>query len=566
MPASETLAQIAVARRAVARLRGEIHRVDGASRGGYVRTYHREFPHLQTLSSFDDLVVACFKADIIYVGDFHALPASQHFAARLLHEVFARSRRGVLAMEMVYGRHQAILDAWMEGKLSDADFLRRTRYEQEWGYDWNAFRSILETARRRGVPAYGIDSAPRAGIRRLRQRDRYMAARIADIYAARPDAKVVVIVGESHLATSHLPVAVREELASRNLERRSIRVLQNLEEVYWDLVARGHEHADTVTVGRNVFCVFNTSPIEKYEAYRHTIERWNQDRPDDTELDLTASVHTVVDAILSFLGIDKYRKRRPLEKRGAAATDGFLVDAYPEVYASADLAGLERLLRAEKLPRRDLREISEHIRRNGSCYIPRINAIYLGAFNLVHAGEEAAHFVNHALRGDAGTVPAPPASRADAFYAAVMEEALGFFGSKVIDPSRNHFFETEFYRFYRKSRDVVERETGYRYEEFCEIIDFILLHKKFERGYAHYDEIPPQLLAGIRTADRARFSVLTHELGYFLGQQIYDGYQEGSLRRAEILRLFERRFTAQGEALTAYLDLTERLPGGVAAA
>ncbi|HZE89081.1 MAG TPA: ChaN family lipoprotein, partial [Verrucomicrobiae bacterium] len=482
MPASETLAQIAVARRAVARLRGEIHRVDGASRGAYVRAYQREFRHLQTLSSFDDLVVACFKADIIYIGDFHALPASQRFAARLLREIFARSRRGVLAMEMVYGRHQPILDAWMEGRVKDADFLRRTRYEQEWGYDWDAFRAILDAARRGGVPAYGIDSAPRAGVRRLRQRDLYMAARIADIYAARPDAKVVVIVGESHLATSHLPVAVREELAGRNLERRSIRVLQNLEDVYWDLVARGNEHADTVTVGRNAFCVFNTSPIEKYEAYRRTIERWNQDRPEDAELDLTASVHTVADAILSFLGIDKYRKRRPAAAARAEASDGFLVDAYPEVYSSPDLPGLERLLRAEKLPKRDLREVLDHIRRAGSCYIPRINAIYLGAFNLVHAGEEAAHFVNHALRGDAGTAGAPPASRADAFYSAVMEEALGFFGSKVIDPSRNHFFETEFYRFYRKSREVVERETGYRYEEFCEIIDFILLHKRFERA------------------------------------------------------------------------------------
>ena len=42
-----------------------------------------------------------------------------------------------------------------------------------------------------------------------------------------------------------------------------------------------------------------------------------------------------------------------------------------------------------------------------------------------------------------------------------MEEALAFFGSKLIDPSRNHFFETEFYRYYKKTPDEVERETSY---------------------------------------------------------------------------------------------------------
>jgi hypothetical protein len=145
----------------------------------------------------------------------------------------------------------------------------------------------------------------------------------------------------------------------------------------------------------------------------------------------------------------------------------------------------------------------------------------------------------------------------------VVSEALGFFGSKIIDPTRNHFFETGFYRYYRKPREVVERETGYRYEEFRWIIDFILLHKKFEKTYADYEDVPPDILKGIRTRKRRLFSVLTHELGYFLGQQLYDGIRAGCMTRREIVGLFERRFDSPGEALGTYLDLTERLPGGV---
>jgi len=29
-------------------------------------------------------------------------------------------------------------------------------------------------------------------------------------------------------------------------------------------------------------------------------------------------------------------------------------------------------------------------RKHGSCYVPRINAIFIGQLNMVHAGEEAA--------------------------------------------------------------------------------------------------------------------------------------------------------------------------------
>jgi len=562
VPPPALLDEIDLNRRAVARLRAEISRIDGTSRRAYVRAFHKEFSRPAQPSTFDDLVIACFKADIVYVGDFHALPRSQVFAARLLREIARRSRRSVLAMEMVFGRHQRFLDRWIQGDMPETEFLRRIRYDQDWGYDWEAFRGIFEVAREHRIPAVGIDCAPRNGMRFIRDRDRYMAARIADLFVKSPDAKIVVIVGESHLATSHLPKEVRDALAKLNMERRSVRVVQNLEEAWWDLVAQRREHADTVEVGRNVYCVFNASPIEKYEAYRQTLDRWNKDRPDDDEIDLTPTVHSMIDTILKFLGVSKYG-RVGGGGPGGPPENGFLVDAYPEVYSSMDLADLKKLLRSMRVPRAGIAEISEHVHRNGSCYIPAANAVYIGTFNLVHAGEEAAHFVNHALQGDIAKKAVRRVRRADLFYGAVIAEALGFFGSKVIDPSRNHFFETKFYRYYRKSKEVVERETGYSFGEFNEIIDFILLHKKFERSYQHYDEIPPGLIQGIATRDRRRFSILTHELGYFLGQQLYDGYHAGAISREEVRGLFGRKLLGTGEALTLYLDLTERLPGGI---
>jgi len=551
--------EIAFHRRMVSLLKREIFQVDRNSKSKYIREFVEEFRRFDELSSYDDLVIECFKADVIYVGDYHALPSSQSFTAHLLKEVASRSRRAILAVEMVYGRNQRVLDRWMAGEIDDDQFKRRIRYDLDWGYSWDGFKQVFEAARDYGLKVFGIDCPPRNGLRYIRKRDKYAARRIVDIFLKNPRAKIFVMIGESHLAGGHLPHEVRAELEKHNLEKRSVRVLQNLEDVYWQLVEQRQEHRDVVLLAPSTYCTFNASPIAKYEAYRQTINSWHTESAEEDDLDLTPTIHSMIDTILRFLSIDKYKKC--LRRSGDCIE--FLVDYYPEVYSRVDSSTLKALLTPDLFSRREIADIKRQIKRSGSCYIPRINSIFIGEFSLVHGGEEAAHFVNLALRGD--EIEGRPAarSRPDAFYRAVMEEALGFFGSKLIDPSRNHFFETDLYEFHRKDRDFIEANTGYTYDQFNRIIGFILLHKKLETRYAEFGEIPPLIQEGVRTRDSRMFSILTHELGYYLGQQIYDGYHAGLIDRRLLKDLFHQRFDEEGSALKAYLSLVEMLPAVV---
>lgn len=553
-PSPQIREEIALQRATVARLKRDILGVDRNARKRYIRDFHDEFSRLEGLSSFDDLVVACYKADLVYIGDYHALPASQEFAARLLKEIAERSREVVLCVEMVHARSQRILDRFMAGEIGEAEFLRGIRYDLDWGYDWNSFRRLFEVAREHRLAVFGIDCEPRSGLRYIRKRDAHAAACVADIVQARPGAKIVCVIGESHLARNHLPRKVTANLKAKGFERRGVIVLQNLEEIYWQLAERGLEQVDVVTLGPDRFCHFNTGPLAKYEAYRRTIEVWKGDAEDQEDVDLTSTLYSMIDTILKFLRIDKYV--HCMKRRGRCRE--FLVDAYPDVYSGLDEGELKHLLRGHKFTQEEVDEIAGHLAEMGSCYIPRINAILIGQMNVVHAGEEAAHFVNLALKGEIDDEAPREMPQHDLFYNGVLEEALGFFGSKLLDPSRNHFFETEFYQYYRKDRETIERETRYSYEDFSAIIHFILLHKKFEQNYAEYDEVPPEILAGIRAEPR-RANILIHELGYFLGQQIHDAYRAGVLDRREIARLFRRSFRESGSALKTYLELTERV-------
>jgi hypothetical protein len=546
--------EIALQRATVARLKKDILGIDRNARRRYIREFHEEFSRLEGPSSFDDLVVACFKADLVYIGDYHALPSSQEFAARLLREIADRASEVVLCLEMVYTRSQKVLDRFMAGEIGEEEFLKGIRYDLDWGYDWKSFRRLFDVARERGIAVFGVDCEPRSGLRYIGKRDTHAAARIAEIVQQRPRAKIVVLIGESHLARNHLPRKVTDNLKRRALERRGVIVLQNLEEIYWQLAERGQQQADVVTLGPDRFCVFNTSPIAKYEAYRQTLEVWQGDAEDQGDVDLSSTVYSMIDTILKFLRVDKYTH---VVKRSGRAGD-FLIDIYPEVYSGLDDREMRQLLRTHGFSAEEVEEIAGHVVNRGSCYVPRMNAIFIGRLNLVHAGEEAAHFVNLALKGEVYDDAPREMPQHDLFYNGVLEEALGFFGSKLIDPGRNHFFETAFYQYYRKDRETIERETAYSYEDFNAIIHFILLHKKFEQNYETYDDVPPEILAGIRSEPR-RANILIHELGYFLGQQLHDAYRAGVIDRRDIARLFRDSFRESGSALKTYLDLTERV-------
>ena len=546
--------EIGFQRAAVARIRREIGDVDRNSRRRYIREFHEEYARYVAPASWDDLIVSCYKADIIYVGDYHSLPSAQEFDARLLDEVEERSSQVVLGMEMVYGRHQAVLDRFMRDGMEEAAFLKAIRYDLDWGYDWTAFRRLFEVARRRGLPTYGLDCGPRAEFRHIRRRDTYAAERLADIAHRHPGARVVVLFGESHLARAHLPRKVTDRLKRRGLEKRGLIVLQNLEDIYWQTQAEGLPGVDVVRLAADAFCHFNASPLAKYEAYRRTIEIWKGEADQDGQVDLTSTVHGIIDMILRFLHLDKFATRVRLPGHSPEP----LVDLYPEVYSGMQVEDLKALLRGARFSAAETEEVMAHVARNGSCYVPRLNAVIIGQLVMVHAGEEAAHFVNLALKGEIYEGAPRTLPQHDLFYTGVLEEALGFFGSKLVDPSRNHFFETEFYQYYRKDPATIEANTPYTYEEFTSIISFILLHKRFEQSYEDYHDVPKELLAGIGSEPR-RANILVHELGYFLGQQIYDAYRAGILDRKEILGLFRRSFRESGSALGTYLDLTRKV-------
>src|SRR5262245_56280833 len=190
---------------ALLQVKREIRATDPHGRLKYVRDFSEAFRDYRRTISSAELKEHYSSANLLLVGDYHALAASQAFAAGLIAQLSLDGQPLVLAVEMVFSRDQYVLDEWLRGEISDDELRSGLRYDDEWGYEWESIIQMLRQARKYGCHIYGIDLKPRGNMRRIGARDRHAAAQIAQIRRAHPGARVLTLFGEAHLAPNHLP-------------------------------------------------------------------------------------------------------------------------------------------------------------------------------------------------------------------------------------------------------------------------------------------------------------------------------------------------------------------------
>ena len=215
---------------ALAGVEREIRINDPNGRRKYLQDFSQAFQSYESVIDRQQLSAEVSRGDVVLIGDYHALPAAQRFAAALLEE---RAQPGdrpvVLGVETIFSRDQHILDEWWRREIDAEELQQRIRFDLDWGYDWAPFYELLVTAREHADAIYGLDCMPREDLRKIGARDRHAAHKLSEIRQRHPHAALLVLFGESHLAPGHLPKVLREKLP----EERVVTVLQNVDALYW---------------------------------------------------------------------------------------------------------------------------------------------------------------------------------------------------------------------------------------------------------------------------------------------------------------------------------------------
>ena len=375
---------------ALAAIRRDIGTRDPAARSKYLREFRQAFPTYDAPLEATELNRLLASAGIVLIGDYHALPASQRFAAGLI-ESLPHQGPVVLGVEAILSRDQQALESWWRREIGEEDLRRQLRFDREWGYPWQPLYELLLTARDHAEGIYGLDCQPRNDLRRIRSRDRHAALKIQQIRQQHSNAKIIVLFGESHLAPQHLPQRLREMLPQEN----ALAVLQNLDSIYWQATEAG---AAAVHVGNDSVCVFNASPLEKYESYRICFERWNADAGEGP--DFAPAVYNLIFSLARVLGFR-------LDSPNNGTQPRFLSDSLPEVVSGSTA--------------------SSFVNDRPCMFDARTNTFYIQEFQLADVAAEATRFLHWACQGGK-----------EAFsLAGPMQDTLARFGARLLCPEAN---------------------------------------------------------------------------------------------------------------------------------
>ncbi len=478
---------------ALAGVEREIRAQDSHHRRKYLREFNQAFRSYDSLLDSSQIQSALQGADVVLIGDYHALPAAQRHAASLFEQrALAGDRPVVLGVETIYARDQHILDEWWRREIDENELRQRIRFDFDWGYDWAPFYNLLVTARDHAEAVYGLDCISREDLRKIGARDRHASAKISEIRLRHPDAVIFVLFGESHLAPSHLPRELQRFMPGASF----LTVLQNIDALYWRAAGEPAHKVEAVRVNDEVLCVFNATPLEKYESYRLFLDQWS--RADDGP-DFAPTIYNLIDSLVRFLEINRYSPHNSTQPK-------FLVDMLPEVYGGSSEAMLRRLLSRNGINEADRDAMLERVEERGSAYLPQVNAFYVREFQMLHAAEDASRFLHQACQGLPRRLNGQSdengnsgrKSPIDDFYTRVVEHAVAYFGSRVLYPSRPA----------PEDSSLISRGA-------CE-----------------------KLAQSAIRADKSKFEAVAQDLGYRMGSQIYDAYLAGKVAPGGLRRLF----------------------------
>lgn len=377
----------------------------------YVRRYNAEFSRPWTRSNHDELINAIGAADIALGADFHAFAQSQRIHLRIL-RALPETRRIILALEAIPAEHQVHLDQYMNGGISEQEFLQRVRWSQRWGFPWENYKPLFDLAKKRGVQVVGINTAaedPRS--QSLVKRDRFCAAVISRWLEKSPGSLVYVIIGDLHLARGHLPAALAgaKGPASR---ARVVTVLQNSEHLYFRLAKTGKEHQIEVLRAKGGrFCVIGSPPWVKWQSYLMYLEETYDRDLEAGGVDYTDYVASFVIFIARDLGLSP-----ELQDLSVVTLD--------------QVQGWRQL--RSKLDRNSQKMVEILTQSERSFFLPQTSTAFLARASINHASTLAGQFLHSRLCDLLRPAWKFPAE----FEGQIWIETVGFFCSKLINHKR----------------------------------------------------------------------------------------------------------------------------------
>src|SRR6266478_4462215 len=118
---------------ALAGVEREIRAQDSHSRRKYLREFNQAFLNYDSVLDSRQVQIISHSADVVLIGDYHALPVAQRYAASIIEQrALAGDRPVVLGVETIFARDQHILEEWWRREIGEGELRERMRFQLDW--------------------------------------------------------------------------------------------------------------------------------------------------------------------------------------------------------------------------------------------------------------------------------------------------------------------------------------------------------------------------------------------------------------------------------------------------
>jgi uncharacterized iron-regulated protein len=108
-------------------------------------------------------------ARVVLLGETHVIADHHRWHMQTVAQLYAQHPDMILGFEAFPRRVQAVLDRWVAGELTEAEFLKQSEWETVWRYDANLYLPLFHFARLNHIPMVALN-VERALIRQVSER------------------------------------------------------------------------------------------------------------------------------------------------------------------------------------------------------------------------------------------------------------------------------------------------------------------------------------------------------------------------------------------------------------
>ncbi len=110
--------------------------------------------------SFEELIDRIAAVDLVFVGEVHDNPEHHLIQTQILQALYARRGRLTVAIEYLPSSTQEVIDRYLDGHLTEHEFLAQSAWEDTWGYDYYLYRPLILAAKQNGCRVIALNAPP----------------------------------------------------------------------------------------------------------------------------------------------------------------------------------------------------------------------------------------------------------------------------------------------------------------------------------------------------------------------------------------------------------------------